>query len=322
MGYTTRDTHIHKGDNGEKNTSVQLDIVIRRRVIVQQGARDRYRDNDDDVFGADHFGSDSAVVGGPICRGRDGRGSDTRGTGQPDVVEPGPGCAALYPGGPSVCIWVWVHHHDHAVVPRWTTWVCRSPCKAAVLHGHWRDGWIVPPVCCGGPRAGRDGGSQVVRVGSCQRDLPGAVARVLVVGLAHDGPHCVLLGDHVVCGAHQHRRRQLGHDPLWLAHGGKQPARERDHNLAPLCLWLPRRDLPLDRSLVPGLWRIRRDPRLCLRHHPLRNVCLCLLWPHTALPVPPSLHLVQLQQGRKDLPHPLSRRKVHPRLADLRWLSL
>merc|ERR1711916_228014 len=93
MGYTTRDTHIHKGDNGEKNTSVQLDIVIRRRVIVQQGARDRYRDNDDDVFGADHFGSDSAVVGGPICRGRDGRGSDTRGTGQPDVVEPGPGSA-------------------------------------------------------------------------------------------------------------------------------------------------------------------------------------------------------------------------------------
>merc|ERR1711916_203892 len=129
MGYTTRDTHIHKGDNGEKNTSVQLDIVIRRRVIVQQGARDRYRDNDDDVFGADHFGSDSAVVGGPICRGRDGRGSDTRGTGQPDLVEPGPGCAALYPGGPSVCIWVWVHHHDHAVVPRWTAWVCRSPAK-------------------------------------------------------------------------------------------------------------------------------------------------------------------------------------------------
>merc|ERR1711916_198906 len=121
MGYTTRDTHIHKGDNGEKNTSVQLDIVIRRRVIVQQRARDRYRDDDDDVFGADHFGSDSAVVGGPICRGRDGRGSDTRGTGQPDVVEPGPGCAALYPGGPSVRIWVWVHHHDHAVVPRWTT---------------------------------------------------------------------------------------------------------------------------------------------------------------------------------------------------------
>merc|ERR1711916_52605 len=107
----------------------------------------------------------------------------------------------------------------------------------------------------------------------------------------------------------------------WLMEASN-PYRERDHNLAPLCLWLPRRDLPLDRSLVPGLWRIRRDPRLCLRHHPLRNVCLCLLWPHTALPVPPSLHLVQLHQGRKDLPHPLSRRKVHPRLADLRRLSL
>merc|ERR1711916_278802 len=99
---------------------------------------------------------------------------------------------------------------------------------------------------------------------------------------------------------------------LLLAHGGKQPAREGNHNLAPLCLWLHRRDLPLDRSLVPDLWRLRRDPRLCLRHRPLRDGRLCLLWPHPALPVPPPLHLVRLHQGREDLPHPLSHRQVHP----------